>query len=174
MRSASGPECTGGADLIAVQHTLHARRGALAALRGAFSQGRTFGLIEVGTTDTLERIEPAGWPARILLLVLRADSEELASTLSRRDYVCDPPYDLLVDHAIEVHRRARALAASPFPLGWRTEVLDTISRPAHVQALQALQHQVGLTPIPGWILRGIDGCTQTTVVASSVSQGPTT
>lgn len=167
MTSQRDPECAGPAALQAIQRTLHAHRALLLALPGAFCQGRTFGLMNASRHEALQRLERADWPARVLLHLSRTDSEMLYMPLAELGYTCDPPYDLLVGAAREVRRCTRALAASPLPPGWRTERLHADTPARHVRALQMLQQDAGLTPVPGWVLRGLDRRTRTTLLMDS-------
>lgn len=165
--SNTGPEYAGPAALQAIQHALYAQRALLSALPGTFCQGRTFGLMNANRHDALERLEQADWPARVLLHLPRTDSEMLCPLLAELGYACDPPYDLLVGAAEEVRCRTQSLAASPLPPGWRTERLHAATPSRHVRALQMLQQDAGLTPVPGWVLRGLDGHTRTTLLMDS-------
>lgn len=165
--SQTDPEYAGPAALQAVQRTLHAHRALLSALPGTFCQGRTFGFMNANRHDALERLEQADWPARVLLHLPRTDSEMICPPLAELGYACDSPYDLLVGTAENVRCRTQALASSPLPPGWRTKPLHADTPARHVRALQMLQQDAGLTPVPGWVLRGLDGRTCTTLLMDS-------
>ena len=164
------PEFVGDGDLQAVQRALYTHRGALASLPGSFSQGRTFGLMECGTADAISRLEHAGLPARILLHVKRLDADAVSSCLATNGYRCDPAYDLLLGAAVHVRSRTRALTIRSLPNAWRVELLTPSSDPALIRELQRLEVRCGLTPVPGWVLRGTDGLTRTLVLLDGERQ----
>lgn len=160
----SDPELSGPPGLQWVQRELYSRRAELSALVGVFSQGRTVGFMEVHPPEVLSRIGAAGRPARVLLHVARADAEAVAGSMALLGYYVEPPFDLLIgsvdDIAREVAELCAKVPAGPFDVAWlgRDTPGDLVS------ALQLLQHANGITPIPGWVLRGNDGRTRTSVI----------
>jgi len=120
--------------------------------------------MEVQPDKVRARVEAACWPARVLLHVTRTDAKSVVDSMTSLGYALDPAYDLLLGSVADVaHNIAKLCAnvpAGPFnviSLGQHTPATSVVQ-------LQALQHANGITPIPGWILRGADGLTRTYVL----------
>lgn len=150
--------------LQTVQTWLHLNRVRIAEIPDAFSQGRTLGLMMAGATNIAGRMEQAGRPARTLVHSPKSEVHQITRKLESFGLSVDLPLDLLAGSRFEVLGQTKKLilhgACQP---RLRFETLDTQSPPAWVKSLQKIQEDTGVTPIPGWILRGSDGVTKTTV-----------
>ena len=151
--------------LCQVQEELYLRRELLASLPNSFSQGRTLGLMHVRPTQLIPRVLLAGIPSRLLVHLLCEDVVSSVAALKTIGYKCDPAYDLLAGRASNVVRcTTDLLPRLPSPIPLRLAVLCETSSVDQIRALQKLQAELGLTPVPGWVLRGTDSVTRTFVL----------
>lgn len=162
--SCGSPELAGSPSLQSIQLDLYSRRATLSKLAGAFSQGRTVGFMHIYRSDMQPRVDAAGRPARVLLHVARANAEAVARSMTLLGYVVEPPFDLVVGSMEDVERTVAELCSSAPAGPFDVVYLGQDAPGESVSALQSLQHSTGITPIPGWVLRGSDGKTRTSVI----------
>jgi hypothetical protein len=149
-----------------VQAQLFASRHRLRVVPLCFSQGRTVGLMDVHATSLEARLREVGFAPRLLVHCRRAETESMKRGLSRFRYAVGRELDIMVGERNTVLTRTRALLGDT-----GTDVsyvaLDASSAPECIKAVQTCQHNAGVTPLPGWILRGLDDLSRGTALIDS-------
>jgi hypothetical protein len=156
-------ETFGSKALRTVQAQLFARRHRLRDVALCFSQGRTVGLMAVDAATFEARLSEVGFAPRLLVHCRRAELEKLGTGLRRHGYDVAPELDLMAGARATVLARTWAVLAGT-PARFVHMVLNASSAPESIKAVQTCQQDAGLTPLPGWILRGLDGASRSTVL----------
>ncbi|MEZ4302442.1 MAG: hypothetical protein R3B70_46370 [Polyangiaceae bacterium] len=136
---------------------LHVARRHLRSQPHTFEQGRTFGLLRVSAADLAERIASSRSPSRLLVHADRRSSGEIASRLTELGYRVSTPLALMIGTARSVLQACRRKGA-PKDLHDRVGLvrIGPRSPPELVRGIQLLQDASGITPLPGWYMRGVE------------------
>ena len=127
------------------------------------SQGRTLVVLRANERAVEALDEWVRSFGRALLECTRETIPALKARLESLSHSCDTDLSLLSVAAEELPAIARGREASRLPSGWQLDPLDADAEPADVLRLQELQEAAGLTPLPGYVLRG-DGVRSFTLV----------
>lgn len=137
---------------------LYRHRLMLRGAAGMFHQGRTLGLLDVTPATVLQRLDVAPPCGRFLIQSSRAAAARSASRLADSGFEVDTALVTVAADSADVRGRIDALRTSPPPgMDAGVRILGRDSTPSLVHAVQALQVERGLTPMPDWFLRA-DGC----------------
>lgn len=160
----SSVELAGPENIRLAQLTCFLNRDRLEGMPGIFSQGRTVGFLQVRIHQMANRLRAAGFPSRILVHCASAQKIAMSGRLASIGYDCKEALDLLVGHRNHISGRIEKLLVPPEAACCELQRLHEDSPPRTIAELQALQQAQGIVPIPGWILRGLDGVTSTTIL----------
>ena len=143
--------------LLRAQLQLHVDRSHLRALPGTFEQGRTFGLVNVSPSEIAERIASARFPERLLVHAEERCSDEITDRLAGLGYRVSAPLALMTGAAPVVASRCQQILEGGRLEGGLCYVgITQQSPPSLVRGVQELQSICGITPLPGWYLRGVE------------------
>lgn len=157
MRPAHDAELFGDGRLIATQLALHTDRMWLRRLPDTFEQGRTFGFLNVDPSTLATRIVSARLPRRILVHTQADRSNEISRLLQEFGYTPLAPLTLMTGATPDVLPCClRNIDAIGLQKGMSLVHIDGRSSRGLVRELQALQSTSGVTPLPGWFMRGVE------------------
>jgi GNAT superfamily N-acetyltransferase len=157
--------CFGDPAAIRVQRVLFAARGWIGEQERMVSHGHALLLLHAQrfSEDKLE-----AWVRcfeRILAHAPRSEMPSLVETLRAVGARAGDDLALYAAAASDVRAAAAGLErARPLPRGWMLAEIPEGASPEAVRAVQEIQAASGVTPLPGWYLRGADGRAVTLVL----------
>ena len=152
------PDHARGRRLRRASDVLYRHRRMLRGAAGMFHQGRTLGLLDVAPETAIRRLDAAPPCGRFLIHGSPATAARTALCLAGAGFEIDTALITVAADSAAARRRIDALRAAPPPgPEARVELLGRNSSPSLIHAVQALQMERDLTPMPGWFLRG-DEC----------------
>lgn len=157
MTAAHDAEPFGDERLITAQLAFHANRSWLRRLPDSFEQGRTFGFLNVDPSTLVARVVSARAPHRLLVNTQTSQSREILHLLEEIGYAVSAPLTLMTGATPDVIPAClRNIDAIGLQQAMSLVRIDGRSSRDLVQELQMLQSALGVTPLPGWFMRGTE------------------
>ena len=150
-------ELFGEEKLLRFQSEIYSSRMHFRSLPDTFEQGRSVGFLNVTSANLERRIIAARTPSRILVQIQQAESNSISSLLEVFGYLVSHPLSVMAGFATAVLPSCvRNIQTQGLAEGWKFIRIDHCSSRELVRNTQNLQRASGITPLPGWHLRGLE------------------
>lgn len=138
-------------------------------IKNTFSQGRTFCYLDVKGEEIIQRLKATLFPPRILLHYKQHEYDHVSKQLHKMGYNISPPLIIMIGDQKNVTKKTLNIINSFQSKEEKIkEELNHSSQKELIRAFQKLQDDSGIIPVPGWIIRGLDGKTTTIIIKNEI------